>query len=73
MVRPTSPPYEGQVIRKDLVPYDQRLQVLIWASEPNQSGRTPEVVALFSAASFSSNIIELLQLHDTIKITWNYA
>ena len=40
----------------------------------DQSGRSPEVVALFSATKqFSSNIIELLQLHDTIQIQWNYA
>ena len=33
-----------------------------------QSGRSPKVVALFSATNFSSNIIEMLQLHDTIQI-----
>ena len=38
-----------------------------------QSGRSPKVVALFSATNFSSYIIELLQLHDTIQIIWNYA
>ena len=38
-----------------------------------QSGRSPKVVALFSATNFSSYIIELLQLHDRIKIKWNYA
>ena len=27
----------------------------------------------FSATNFSSNIIELLQLHDTIQIKWIYA
>ena len=32
-----------------------------------------KVVALFSATKFSSNIIELLQLHDTMQIKWNYA
>ena len=32
-----------------------------------QSGRSPKVVALFSATNFSSNIIELIQLHDTIQ------
>ena len=37
------------------------------------SGRSPKVVALFSATNFSSNIIELIQLHDTIQIKWNYA
>ena len=40
---------------------------------PNQSGRSPRVVSLFSATNFSSYIIELLQLHDTIQIQWNYA
>ena len=30
------------------------------------------MVALFSATNFSSNIIELLQLYDTIQIKWNY-
>ena len=38
-----------------------------------QSGRSPKVVALFSAANFSSYIIKLLQLHDKIQIKWNYA
>ena len=38
-----------------------------------QSGRSPKVVALFSATNFSSFIIELLQLHDTIQIKCNYA
>ena len=38
-----------------------------------QSGRSPKVVALFSVTNFSSNIIELLQLHDAIQIWWNYA
>ena len=32
------------------------------------TGRSPKVVALFSATNFSSYIIELLQLHDTIQI-----
>ena len=39
----------------------------------DQSGRSPKVVALFSATNFSSYIIELFQLHDTIQIEWNYA
>ena len=39
----------------------------------HQSGRSPKVVALFSATNFSSYIIELLQLHDTIQIKCNYA
>ena len=38
-----------------------------------QSGRSPKVVVLFSATNFSSYIMELLQLHDTIQIKWNYA
>ena len=38
-----------------------------------QSGRSPKVVALFSATNFSSYFIELLKLHDTILIKWNYA
>ena len=38
-----------------------------------QSGRSPKVVALFSATNFTSNIWELLQLHDIIQIKWNYA
>ena len=38
-----------------------------------QSGRSPKVVALFCATNFSSNIIELLQLHYTIQIKYNYA
>ena len=33
-----------------------------------QSGRSPKIVALFSATNFSSYIIELLQLHDTFKL-----
>ena len=39
----------------------------------DQSGRSPKVVALFSATNFSSYIIELLQPHDTIQIEWNHA
>ena len=42
-------------------------------SYSHQSGRSPKVVALFSATNFSSYIIELLQVHDTIQIKWNYA
>ena len=38
-----------------------------------QSGRSPKVVALFSATNFSEYILELLQLHDAIKIKCNYA
>ena len=44
-----------------------------WGNYNNQSGRSPKVVALFSATNFSSYIIELLQLHDTIQIKCNYA
>ena len=33
---------------------------------PDQSGRSPKVVALFSATNFSSYIVELLQIHDSI-------
>ena len=32
------------------------------------SGKSPKAVALFSATNFSSYIIELLQMHDTIQI-----
>ena len=49
------------------------IDVLNFQMKKKQSGRSPKVVALFSATSFSINIIELLQLHDTIKIKWNYA
>ena len=38
-----------------------------------QSGRSPKVVALFSATNFGSYIIELLQLDDTIQIKLNFA
>ena len=38
-----------------------------------QSGRSPKVVALFSATNFSSYIMELLQLHEAIQNEWNYA
>ena len=33
-----------------------------------EPGISSKVVALFSATHFSSNIIELLQLHDTIPL-----
>ena len=42
-------------------------------SHTYQSGRSPKVIALFSATNFSSYITELFQLHDTIQIKWNYA
>ena len=38
-----------------------------------QSGRSPKVVALFSATNFSRNIIKLLQLHDTIQIEQTFV
>ena len=38
-----------------------------------QSDRSAKVIAPFSATNFNSYIIELLQLHDTIQIKWNYA
>ena len=38
-----------------------------------QSGRSPKVVALFSATNLSSNIMKLVQLLDTIQIKLNYA
>ena len=39
----------------------------------DQSGRSPEVVAPFSATNFSSFIIKSLQLHDATQIKYNYA
>ena len=39
----------------------------------HQSSRSPKVVVFFSATNFSSYIIELLQLHDSIQIKCNYA
>ena len=39
----------------------------------SQSGRSPKAVALFSANNFSSYIVELLQLRDTIQIKLNHA
>ena len=44
-----------------------RVLVFSWGY---QSGRSPKVVALFSATNFSSYIIEL---RDTIQSKWNYA
>ena len=41
--------------------------------KPEQSGRSPKVVALFSATNFGSYIIELLDLRDTIQIKWYFA
>ena len=38
-----------------------------------QSGRSPKVVAVFSATNISSNIVWLLQLHDTIQMKSNYT
>ena len=39
----------------------------------HQSGRSPKVVAPFSATNFNSYIIYLFQLQDAIQIQWNYA
>ena len=47
------------------------MQIAIgWFPLPHvyQTGRSPKVVALFSATNFSSYNIELSQLHDAIKI-----
>ena len=44
---------------------------LTW--ETMQTPFSSQVVALISATNFSSYIIELLQLLDTIQIKWNYA
>ena len=50
------------------------IKILFWDnSESKQSGRSPKAVALFTAANYSSYNIELLQLHDTIQIKWQYA
>ena len=46
---------------------------LVRSHTNDQSGRSPKVVALFSATNCTSYIIELLQLHDAIQIKWNYA
>ena len=45
----------------------------LYCNEPEhkQSGRSPKVVALFFVANFSSYIMELFQMHDTIQIKWN--
>ena len=55
--------------------YDCRIiQINILSVVQNkQSGRSPKVVALFSATNFTSYIINLLQLQDAIQIQWNYA
>ena len=42
--------------------------VCVYACLYEQSGRSPKVVTLFSATNFSSNIIDLLQLHDANQI-----
>ena len=39
----------------------------------NQSGRSPKVVALFSATNISSNITWFLQRHDIIKMKSNHT
>ena len=51
--------------------WQKRIAIQAWKNIHKyvyQLGRSPKVVALFSATNFSSNIIELLQLHDTIQI-----
>ena len=50
-----------------------RDRFLKYSNSNNQSGRSPKVVALFSATNLSSYIIELLKLHDAILIKWNYT
>ena len=57
---------DKQTIGKNNIP-------VIHCVTTKQSGRSPKVVALFSATNFSSYITKLLQLHDKIKIKWNYA
>ena len=58
----------------DLSVYYTRATAARWCSSyvilhHNQSGRSPKVVALFSSTTnISSNIVWLLQLHDTIQI-----
>ena len=49
------------------------IQEPCFPSAYQQSGRSPKVVALFSATNVNSYIIELFQLHDTIQIKWNDA
>ena len=53
--------------RKSLI----HLAVLLWT--PCQSGRSPKVVAIFSATNLSSYKIELPQLHNAIQIKLNYT
>ena len=48
------------------------LRPLKW-NDTQQSGRSPKVVALFSATNISSNIVWLFQQHDTIQMKSNYA
>ena len=48
-------------------------QNLVAIKEVRHAGQSPKVVALFSATNFSSYIIGLLQLHDTIQIKYNHA
>ena len=43
------------------------------AAYSEQSGRSPKVVAHFSATNFSSYTIELLQLYGRIQIKRNYG
>ena len=67
--------YSNENIQNRLHRYFLFVKRILYLKElfNKQSGRSPEVVALFSATNFSSYIIELLQLHDTIQIELNYA
>ena len=46
----------------------QMIMFLLHTFARKQSGRSPKVAAFFSVTNFSSYIIELLQLRDTIQI-----
>ena len=46
----------------------KRTYVILHEYRVYQSGRSPKVLALFSATNFSSYIIKLPQLHDKIQI-----
>ena len=66
--------HNGQIVLTFWAEHDNDTDVLCATFQKylttGQSGRSPKVVALFSANNFSSYIIELLQLHKT---KWNYA
>ena len=55
------------------IPLNMKFCHTCYMVEDEQSGRSPKVVALFSATNFSSYIIELFQLHDTNQIKCNHA